>query len=231
MTKEFELKNITEITRVASNDRRLRLKFDWATQRDYLVQFETCNARESFCALLAVMHRPVLSMDEGEVDLSDFAVAYDVQVVTSTGLRRKRTLLLDRAHRAVYRVSNVGDATDLVVAGLEPIEPPGGDADGSASNAPPTQAKNKKKKKKKPKKKLPKFESRRVNQYTSIVAHAVDRRRIKLLFGRTLAPSRLWCARRTLTSVRGVGMCRPTDWRQGSGGGELGRVRPRVHLD
>ena len=84
VTKEFELKNITEITRVASNDRRLRLKFDWATQRDYLVQFETCNARESFCALLAVMHRPVLSMDEGEVDLSDFAVAGRVICLTAS---------------------------------------------------------------------------------------------------------------------------------------------------
>lgn len=39
--------------------------------------------------------------------LSDYAVAYDVQVVTPTGIRKRRTILLDRTNRVVYRVANV----------------------------------------------------------------------------------------------------------------------------
>ena len=39
--------------------------------------------------------------------LSDYAIAYDVQVVTPTGIRKRRTIMLDRTNRVVYRVANV----------------------------------------------------------------------------------------------------------------------------
>lgn len=50
-----------QLERVASHPARLRLRFDWATQRDYLVQFRNTNARESFCALLW-LQRPAIRM-------------------------------------------------------------------------------------------------------------------------------------------------------------------------
>ena len=114
-----------QVERVAADHKRLRLRFDWATQRDYLVEFQDSNARESFCALLLRIAPMVSSVEEGEHEyvahgivcrgrgltstrrsVDDFTVAYDVQVVAPSGLRKRRTLLLDRTNRAVYRVAN-----------------------------------------------------------------------------------------------------------------------------
>lgn len=108
LAKEFEMSGIRGLQRLVSNPRRLHVQF--SDSRDYIVQFASAHERESFCALLSALRpKAALSWDT-ETREGQYAAIYDVQVVLKSGLRKRRTLLIERDKRTISRLRSVSDA-------------------------------------------------------------------------------------------------------------------------